>query len=145
MKVFICQTCGHIEFNSAPEACPVCASPKDKFDKNDNIFRESEEKSKEAAVKHIPDVNINRNCVLIPDGACTDILVRIGKTIHPMEEKHFIQFIDCYVDEVYSGRAMFSPKSSLPAACFHLKVRGGKVTIVENCNIHGYWMAEAIL
>jgi desulfoferrodoxin (superoxide reductase-like protein) len=59
-----------------------------------------------------------------------------------MEEAHFIQFIDCYVDGKHVSRILLRPQV-FAAGCFHLKVSGKKVTIVENCNIHGYWMADA--
>jgi hypothetical protein len=64
MKLFIREVCGHIEFNAAPEKCPVCSAPGDQFKQNDNIFKESEEKSKEASAKHIPFVQINHECKL---------------------------------------------------------------------------------
>jgi superoxide reductase len=142
MKIFICKTCGHIEFNSIPDKCPVCFAEKDKFIQNDNIFTESSEKSPEASVKHIPAVTVNKQCGLIPESPCFDVFVKVGKTLHPMEEKHFIQFIDCYQDEKYVCRVMFSPLTINPAACFHLKNAVGKITIVENCNIHGYWKSD---
>jgi len=142
MSVYICQICGHIEFNSAPENCPVCWSAKDQFIQNDKIFRESEEKSPEASVKHIPSMIIEKKCGLIPEEACIDVHVRVGKTLHPMEEKHHIKFIDCYVDKKFAGRAFLNPEFLNPAAAFHLKVQTGEITIVENCNIHGYWLAE---
>lgn len=142
MKLFICKVCGHIAFNNAPERCPVCLSSD--FIQNDNIFKESEEKSKEAAIKHIPSVTIKKECGLIPDSGCLDVIVRIGKAIHPMEEKHFIQFIDCYVDNKYIERLFLSP-GVYAAGCFHLKTNGAKVTVVDNCNIHGYWMMQTDL
>jgi superoxide reductase len=142
MKIFICQVCGHIEFNSAPENCPVCFAKK--FTQNDSVFEESMEKSSEGAVKHIPDVKINKECGLIPESACTDILVRIGETLHPMMENHFIQWIDCYLDEKYVSRIMLTPDMN-PSVVFHLKTEGSKVTIVENCNIHGYWKTDTNL
>jgi len=145
MKVFICKICGHLEFNSLQEKCPVCGAGKEDFVQNDNIFTESREKSPEAEIKHIPDVTVNKSCGLIPEEGCTDIIVRIGRTLHPMEEKHFIQFVDCYLDDVYVGRAEFAPKGTYPAACFHLKHNSGKVTVTENCNIHGYWKTDVTL
>ena len=142
MKVFICTVCGHIEFNSAPEKCPVCYAGTEKFNQNDAVFRESSEKSPEAEVKHLPAVTIEKQCGLIPESPCVDVNVRIGKTMHPMEEKHFIQFIDCYQDDRYIERVMLTPSSVYPAACFHLKNLTGRITIVENCNIHGYWKID---
>ena len=141
MAIFICSMCSHIEFGKAPDKCPVCMSPREKYSQNDNVFIESEEKSKEAAIKHIPSVTINKECKLIPELSCADIIVRIGKAIHPMEAAHYIRFINCYVDDAYVSRVMLSP-GVFAGACFHLKARGNKVRIVENCNIHGYWQLE---
>jgi superoxide reductase len=142
MKIFICQICGHIAFNEAPEKCPVCEAEKEKFDQNDAIFKESAAKSPEAAVKHEPAITVNKQCGLIPEASCIDIAVRIGKTLHPMEEKHFINFVDCYHDDTYIGRMTFTPRGLNPAACFHLKNISGKITVVEKCNLHGYWKAD---
>ena len=144
MAIFICSVCGHIEFGKAPDKCPVCMSPREKYSQNDNVFIESEEKSKEAAIKHIPSITINKECKLIPELSCADIIVRIGKAIHPMEAAHYIRFIDCYVDDAYVSRVMLSP-GVFAGACFHLKTKGNKVRIVENCNIHGYWQMEGQL
>ena len=138
MSNFICQVCGHIEFASVTDKCPVCWADKEKFTQNDNIFKESEEKSPEASVKHIPSMVVEKKCGLISEEGCIDVHVRIGKTLHPMEEKHYIQFIDCYVDKKYAGRALFTTGFLNPAAAFHLKVESGEITIVENCNLHGY-------
>lgn len=145
MKIYVCDICGHIAFNEAPEKCPVCGAEKEKFKQNDDIFRKSREKSPEAEVKHVPAVTVNKQCGLIPEEGCVDILVRIGKTLHPMEEKHFIIFIDCYQNDRYISRMMLTPQGVRPAACFHLKNGNGKITIVERCNIHGYWMSDVTL
>lgn len=144
MKVFRCEVCGHLEFQAIPEKCPVCEAKSDKFSQADNIFIESQKKSPEAEIKHIPDILIEKKCGLIPEQSCTDVHVRVGKTLHPMEEKHFIQFIDCYVDDKYVARYQLSPKVN-PATAFHLKASVGKITIVENCNIHGYWKIDTNL
>lgn len=142
MNIFICSVCGHIEFGRAPDECPVCEAKKESFKRDDNIFTESTRKSPEAAVKHIPSITVKQECGMVPETKCTDILVRIGETLHPMEDKHFIQFIDCYIDDKYVARACLTPDVN-PAIIFHLREEGRKVRIVENCNIHGYWHAEA--
>jgi superoxide reductase len=145
MKIFICQMCGHLEFNEAPEKCQACGEPKNSFKQNDNIFKESAEKSPEAPVKHIPVITSSKSCGLIPEQSCADILFRIGKTLHPMEEKHFIQWADCYLNNKYIERMQFTPFGVNPAGCIHLKAASGTVTIVENCNLHGYWKADVSL
>jgi len=143
MKIYICQVCGHISFNNLQDTCPVCGAEKDKFLQNDAIFKESIQKSPEAEVKHVPAIAINEeSCSLIPESSCMDVVVRIGKVMHPMDEKHYIRFIDAYQNDKFIARMGLMPLSVYPAACFHLKEAGGKITIVENCSIHGYWKSE---
>jgi len=143
MKIYICQVCGHIAFINLPDACPVCGAEKDKFLQNDAIFKESIQKSPEAEIKHMPVIAVNEeSCSLIPESACMDVVVRIGEVMHPMDEKHYIRFIDAYKNDKFIARMELTPLTVYPAACFHLKEAGGKITIVENCNIHGYWRTE---
>jgi superoxide reductase len=142
VSVFICNACGHLEFGSAPAKCPVCGATR--FTQNDSVFTESEEKSREASPKHIPAITVKKECALIPDMGCVDVLVVIGEKLHPMEEKHYITFIDCYVDDTYVSRQLLTP-GVYPGSLFHLKAKGSKARIVENCSIHGYWTAEAAI
>jgi desulfoferrodoxin-like iron-binding protein len=144
VKTYVCSVCDHIEFNTLSTSCPVCQAHAEKSISNDRVFEESAEKSKEAAIKHIPVVTVNKKCGLIPEQSCVDITVRIGANLHPMESAHFIQFIDCYVDDNYVSRVALTSKV-FAAGCFHLKLQGIKVTIVENCNVHGYWKTDVIL
>lgn len=144
MSVFICKGCGHVAFGGAPDKCPVCGAPKDYFNQNDKIFEESAAKSKEGAVKHIPSVKINKDCGMVPENDCIDILVRVGETLHPMTAEHYIQFIDAYVDHKYVSRAYLTPAMN-PAVIFHLGNTSGKVQIVASCNLHGLWQAEAAI
>ncbi len=145
MDIYICKTCGHLAFEEAPDNCPVCNMPKDAFKSKNNVFVESKEKSPEAEVKHVPSVKVVKTCGLIPEDTCTDVHVRVGEVLHPMTEGHLITFIDCYVNDVYSGRVMFTANSINPAAAFHIKETSGTVRLVERCNIHGYWMTEVEL
>lgn len=142
MSLFVCKACGHVEFGEAPDSCPTCGAAKGAFKPDDNLFIESQEKSKEAAVKHIPSVKVVKECKLIPEESCVDVIVRIGETLHPMTQEHAIQFIDCYVDDRYVSRMLLTPGVN-PSAVFHLRAEGSKVRIVENCNLHGHWQAEA--
>ena len=144
MSIFICEMCGHVEFDHAPENCPVCGAPKDKFSQNDKVFEESAANSPEGAGKHLPKVTINADCGMIPEKNCVDVLVRVGETLHPMEEKHHISFVDCYVDKKYVSR-IFLSAAMYPGVVFHLQSTGQEVTVVERCNLHGLWKAEAKL
>jgi superoxide reductase len=145
MKYFICQVCGHIAFENIPDNCPVCGSPKEKYIQNDNVFAESKAKSPEADAKHIPFVVIEKECGLIKDTTCSDAHIKIGQVTHPMEAKHYIVFVECYLDNVYVARFEFTPNGVNPAGALHIKNPAKKLTVVERCNIHGYWMSETSL
>ncbi|MGM0443927.1 MAG: desulfoferrodoxin family protein [Fibrobacterota bacterium] len=141
MDIFICKVCGHVEFGSVTENCQVCGAPESQFKQNNDVFTESAAASPEADSKHIPAITVEQECGLIPENNCTDIFVRIGKTLHPMTAEHAIQFIDCYVDDLFVAHMSLTPRSN-PSACFHLKEKGSRIRIVEYCNKHGYWQAE---
>ncbi len=143
MKLFKCGMCGFIALEGAPEKCPVCGSPK-------KMFKESEVKtSKDVATygesekKHIPLIMVSKKCGLMPSEGCTDVNVKIGEITHPMLPEHYIMHIDFYIDNKYVSRVMLSPDKINPAGCLHIKVLKGKLTVIEQCNVHGDWMNEA--
>ena len=83
--------------------------------------------AEEGKEKHVPIVEINGN----------KVTVTVGSVHHPMEEKHYIQFIELIVDGKVC-RQYLSPGQA-PEAFF--AVTGDKVTAREYCNLHGLWKA----
>lgn len=140
-RIFICAMCGHVEFGNAPDFCPVCHAPKDKFEQNDAVFSDAEAKGKELSGSHAPVVTAKKHSSLISEMPCLEITVRVGKKLHPMEEAHHIRFLDCYVDNKHVSRNSLT-LGSYAAGTFQVKAAGAKVRIVEVCNLHGYWQAE---
>lgn len=64
------------------------------------------------------------------------IIVKVGSVQHPMEEKHYIAFIELYADgNIY--RKDLKP-GDLPQAQFEVK---GAVDVKARsyCNLHGLW------
>jgi superoxide reductase len=68
------------------------------------------------------------------DGGYT---VKIGAVPHPMEEKHYIEWIELLAD----GKAyrQFLQPGQAPEATF--MVKADKVSAREYCNLHGLWKA----
>lgn len=65
--------------------------------------------------------------------------VVVGSTAHPMEEKHWIEWIELIADgKVY--RQDLNPGDA-PEATF--MVKASKVEVRELCNLHGVWKADA--
>ena len=63
--------------------------------------------------------------------------VKIGAVAHPMEEKHYIQWIELIADgKVY--RQFLNPGEA-PEAVF--QVAATSVVAREYCNLHGHWKA----
>lgn len=147
MKLFVCGVCGHVEFNKAPEICLVCRAAKSAFKADDNAINKPENPAEltEGNKKHIPQITIVRECGLIPGGCCYDVHVKVGEIEHVMEEKHYIRYIDYFLDYKFISRVWLSPGVCHPACALHLKATSGTITAVENCNVHGNWMSEAKL
>jgi len=61
--------------------------------------------------------------------------VKVGDVPHPMEEKHYIEWIEVVTDDE-SLRQFLKPGNS-PEAGF--EVGGKRVVAREYCNIHGLW------
>lgn len=147
IKTYVCKVCGHINFDEAPVRCPVCEAPIENFEyKEDAIKRPADINNlSEAEKKHIPLVTIKKECTLISDG-CTDVYVRVGEIEHVMESEHYITFIDFYIDGKYIARLNLTPRYLHPATVLHLNLANKKkLTVIENCNIHGHWMTEVTI
>ena len=77
--------------------------------------------------KHVPVI----------EKTATSIKVKVGSVPHPMEEKHYIEWIELIADgSVY--RKFLKPGKK-PEAVFNIKA--DKVEAREYCNIHGLWKA----
>ena len=63
------------------------------------------------------------------------VKVKVGEVAHPMEEKHWIEWVEVVVD----GKAyrQFLNPGEAPEATFN--VEGDQVTAREYCNLHGLW------
>ncbi len=65
------------------------------------------------------------------------IKVKIGSVPHPMEEKHYIAFIELVVGDRVC-RQYLKPGQA-PEAVFDCQAE--QVTVREYCNLHGLWKA----
>ena len=88
------------------------------------------ENTKDAATeKHVPVIE------KIEDG----YKVTVGEVLHPMEEAHFIQWIELIADgKAYTA---FLKPGDKPEAVF--MIEANSVRAREFCNLHGHWSKEA--
>jgi superoxide reductase len=63
------------------------------------------------------------------------VKVKVGSVAHPMEEKHYIEWIEIVAD----GKAyrQFLKPGDAPEATFN--IMANKIEAREHCNIHGLW------
>lgn len=119
-SVFKCQVCGNmvemVHVGGGTLVC--CGQPM-------TLLNENTEDA--ATEKHVP--------VIEQDG--DEVTVSVGSVLHPMEEKHFIQWIEVITtDKVY--RRHLKPGDK-PVAQFIIE--GEVVKAREYCNLHGLWSA----
>jgi superoxide reductase len=66
------------------------------------------------------------------------VKVQVGALLHPMEDKHFIEWIEIIADN-RSYRKFLHP-SQKPEVEFHTQVEGA-LEVRAYCNLHGLWKA----
>jgi len=120
LEVYKCDVCGNIVevLHGGAGELVCCGQPMQHLKEN------TVDAAKE---KHVPVIEKS-------DGGYT---VKVGSVAHPMEEKHFIQWIELIAD----GKAyrQFLAPGQPPEAFFPVTATG--VTAREYCNLHGLWKA----
>ncbi len=120
LEVYKCEVCGNIvEVVHGGKGELVCCGQPMVLQKENTVDAAKE--------KHVPLVEKTA------DGT----KVKVGQVAHPMEEKHFIEWVEIISD----GKAyrQFLNPGEAPEALF--SVSAGQVTARAYCNIHGLWKA----
>jgi len=142
-KLHVCDMCGHVEFGTAPEFCPVCHA-EERFSPKDSIFSEAMAKLKDGGTKHTPVIRVQEKPTLVTDVPCKEVLVRVGQTMHEMDNANHIHFVDFYLDGAFFTRFFASPHMQ-PAVALFVVGNAARIRAVSYCNMHGFWQAEASL
>ena len=120
-EIYKCEICGNIVevLHGGKGQLVCCGKPMQLF----------EEKTADTSVeKHVPFIKREAN----------KYIVKVGEnTSHPMEEKHYIEWIELIVDDVIHRRYL-NPGEE-PEATFELP-EGKQIIAREYCNIHGLWV-----
>ena len=66
------------------------------------------------------------------------VLVKVGSVAHPMEEKHYIEWIEVLADS--KAYRKFLKPGDKPEAEFCVKAE--KIEAREYCNLHGLWKLD---
>jgi superoxide reductase len=118
IEVYKCETCGNIvEVLHGGDGELVCCGEPMKL--------MVENKVDAAKEKHVPVIE------KISGG----VKVKIGSVAHPMEDKHYIEWIEIIAE----GKAyrQFLKSGEKPEASF--QVTADKIQAREFCNLHGLW------
>jgi len=120
-EVYKCEVCGSmIEVINGGGGTLVCCN---------KLMTLLAENSVDAATeKHVPVVEKI-------DGGVT---VKVGSVTHPMEEKHYIEWIEVITTDGAVLRQDLKPGEA-PEATF--KFTGEIKAVREHCNLHGLWKA----
>lgn len=121
LEIFKCEVCGHIieVIHEGKGELVCCGEPMKLLTEN------TVDASKE---KHVPVIEKTS------DG----FKVKVGSVDHPMEEKHFIEWIELVADG--SAYRRFLKPGDAPEAFFC--INASKVAAREYCNLHGLWKAD---
>ncbi|WP_319575951.1 desulfoferrodoxin [uncultured Desulfobacter sp.] len=117
-QVYKCELCGNVvEVLHGADGDLVCCGAE--------MVLFEEKTADEGKEKHVPVI----------ETTAEGIKVKVGSNPHPMEEKHYIEWIEI-IDGETSCRHYLKPGQA-PEAVF--KSCSENVTAREYCNVHGVW------
>lgn len=121
LKFYICRHCGNIVVKLEDSGVPVvcCGEP----------MQEMEPGSIDATVeKHVPEVEINGN----------EVIVKVGADPHPMVPEHYISWILIITENGYQIKYIKDQEEATAIFVTNEKV----LAAYEYCNLHGLWVKE---
>lgn len=120
-QIYKCNICGNIVevLHTGVGELVCCGQPMEL------LKEELEEEGKE---KHLPVIEKTE----------TGVKVKIGSISHPMENSHFIEWIEAIADGK-SCRKFLNPGDK-PEAEF--KIKGDDIEAREYCSVHGLWKSN---
>lgn len=121
LEIYKCEVCGNmVEVVHEGKGQLVCCGQPMKQMKENTVDAAKE--------KHVPVI----------EKTASGIKVKVGSVAHPMEEKHFIEWIQVILADGTSLRKFLKP-GAVPEAEF--PGVNEKASAREYCNIHGLWKA----
>lgn len=120
LEIYKCEVCGNIvEVLHEGKGELVCCNEPMTLMKENTVDASQE--------KHVPVI----------EKSADGVEVKVGSAPHPMEEKHYIEWIEVETGgQVYR---QFLKPGEMPEAKFPVKMEG--VSAREYCNVHGLWKA----
>jgi len=120
LQIYKCEICGNIvQMLHAGAGELICCGQPMKLYKENTV-----DASKE---KHVPVI----------EKTAGGIKVKVGSVPHPMDAKHYIEWIEVIADG-WAYRKFLNPGDA-PEATFN--IQANRITAREYCNLHGLWKA----
>ncbi len=123
MQVYKCDICGNtIDIAHVGGGELVCC--------NQPMTLMEEKSADQGLEKHLPVI----------EKADKRLKIRVGSTAHPMEEKHFIEWIETVTEDAVSRKYLKPGDQPERSFCYKqdmLKVRA-------YCNLHGLWTQKEV-
>jgi len=120
-ELYRCEICGNVVeiVHEGATSLVCCGQPMGKLEaKTEDVGQE----------KHVPVVEVTEG----------KILVKVGSIEHPMEEKHYIKFIEILTgDKVF--RAELKPGQKPEAEFCACVPESDIIEVREFCTVHGLW------
>ncbi len=125
-QIFKCNICGNITevLHQGVGELVCCNQPMELMVTKDKD---------EGQEKHLPVITE------LPANVCSDrdgFEIKIGETEHPMEENHYIEWVEINTIDGKSGKRFLKPGDK-PIVDFY--TRKQVISVRAYCNIHGLW------
>ncbi|MBD3247279.1 desulfoferrodoxin [Candidatus Pacearchaeota archaeon] len=124
-QIYKCEVCGNIvEVLHAGKGTLVCCG-------QDMVLQKEQSKG-EYAEKHAPVLEKNNK----------GLSVNIGKVNHPMEQEHYIEWIEIIGENGKNYSRKFLKPNQKPHADFPITEKTKIKKARMYCNVHGLWISE---
>jgi superoxide reductase len=122
LEIYKCELCGNIvEIVHGGGAALVCCGQE--------MTLRAENTVDAAKEKHVPVI----------ESVEGGVKIKVGSVSHPMEEKHYIEWIEIVADGI--AYRQFLKPGAAPEAFFAVSAK--TLTAREYCNLHGLWSAQS--
>jgi len=91
--------------------------------------------------KHAPVITLP---ACMKPGEAAKVRVNVGGGRHPNENGHHIQWVELRINDLFVGRAEFSPVVMQPEVEFTVVCPGHdtEISAIARCNLHGLWVSK---
>lgn len=125
-QIYKCEVCGNIVevLHTGAGELVCCGQP---------MKLQREKTQDEGQEKHVPVIGE------LPANVCKDkdgFKIKVGEVAHPMEENHYIEWIEITTADDKTGKKFLKPEDK-PEAEFY--TRQEVVGARTYCNVHGLW------